>query len=75
MITFALSLIFGVTCGLRVSIVPFMVILGLAMVVTGAMSALVIGDSFGGVLITMALSSIAIQVGYVLGIWLRSLIE
>lgn len=67
----AATLIFGIACGLRLTLMTFICVM--SAVLTGVVAHMILGDdTILAKLASMALVLLTLQVGYASGIWLRS---
>lgn len=72
MIIIAIALLLGMACGMRLGVVVFILVMIVALALAGA---LVLADRtsiVGGPFLHIALCAVALQVGYVCGLLVRS---
>lgn len=74
MLGFTASVLFGSACGLRLRILPFLILILVVPVLVWA-DRMVAGQGFLPSAAQGLLVSCGMQVGYVLGIWIRSVFE
>ena len=74
MIIFVLSLFLGLACGMLVSVLPFILMMFVGLLFAGFATGTA-QQSVTSALGQAALVAVALQIGYVAGIWIRSLRE